>query len=295
MFEFLGESVEWYRPVTLNELISLKTQYPTAKLVAGNTMVQIDRKFKNKNFSILIGVSHIQELNTVEKSENGMVIGAAVTISKLKEFLKLWLKTLPAHQLSIVHALLNQLHSFGSEQIRNVATIGGNIIHGSPISSLNPILQAGDAKLKLLKCSTNEQCEIAMRSFFSSDTKIDGECDEILLSVYIPFTEKCEYLQSYKQSKRRKFDAPIVSSGFRVKFEQIHSQIDGYVPEFKWKIQSMCLSFGGIAPSIVMMDKTQAYLKDKPWCKQTMKGALKCLLDELSLDEFTPGGQPEYR
>ncbi|CAF4806270.1 unnamed protein product [Rotaria socialis] len=287
-----SKSVEWYRPVTLVELVSLKNQYPTAKIVSGNTMVQIDRKFKNKNYPILIGVSHIQELNTMEKLENGMIIGAGITIAKLKEYLKLWLKTLSTHQISTCHALLNQLNSFGSEQIRNVATIGGNIIHGSSISSLNPILQACNAKLKLIKHSTNEQCEIALRNFFVRNNNVDMERDEILLSVYIPFTEEYEYLQSYKQSKRRKFDTPIVSCGFQVKLEH---QADGFVPEFKWKIQSACLSFGGIASSIVMMKKTQDYLKDKPWCKQTMKDALKCLLDELTLDESTSGGQAAYR
>ncbi|CAF3998179.1 unnamed protein product, partial [Rotaria magnacalcarata] len=290
-----SKSAEWYRPVTLVELVSLKNQYPTAKIVSGNTMVQIDRKFKNKNYPILIGVSHIQELNTMEKLENGMIIGAGITIAKLKEYLKLWLKTLSTHQISTCHALLNQLNSFGSEQIRNVATIGGNIIHGSSISSLNPILQACNAKLKLIKHSTNEQCEIALRNFFLRNNNVDMERDEILLSVYIPFTEKYEYLQSYKQSRRRKFDSPIVSCGFQVKLEQIQFQIDGFVPEFKWKIQSVCLSFGGIASSIVIMNKTQDYLKDKPWCKQTMKDALKYLLDELTLNESTPGGQAEYR
>ncbi|CAF1120761.1 unnamed protein product [Rotaria sp. Silwood1] len=290
-----GESVEWYRPTTLIELVSLKNQYPMAKIVSGNTMVQIDRKFKNKNYSILIGVSHIQELSTIEKLENGMIIGAGITIAKLKECLELWLKTLPTHQMNTCHALLKQLNVFGSQQIRNVATIGGNIIHGSPISSLNPILQACDAKLKLIKYASNEQHEVALREFFLSKKEVDMEQDELLLSVYIPFTEKYEYLQSYKQSRRRKLDIPIVSCGFQVKLKQIQCQIDDSMPEFKWKIQSVCLSFGSMASSTVMMNKTQDYLKDKPWCKQTMKDALKWLLDELPLDEFTPGGQPEYR
>ena len=176
-----------------------------------------------------------------------------------------------------------------------MATIGGNIIYRSPISSLNPILQACHAKLKLIKYTTNEQHEVALRSFILPNKKVGVEQDEILLSVYIPFTEKYEYLQSYKQSRRRKFDIPIVSCGFQVKLEQIQFEIDGFAAQFKWKIQSVCLSFGSMALSTVMMNKTQDYLKDKPWCKQTMKSALKCLLDELPLDEFTPGGQPEYR
>lgn len=291
----VGEYVEWYRPITLTELVSLKNMYPAAKIVSGNTMVQIERQFQNKNYSILIGVSHIQELSAVEKLENGMIIGAGITIAKFKDYLELWLRTLPTDQISTCHALLNLLTNFGSQQIRNVATIGGNIVHGSAISSLNPILQACDAKLKFMKYSNSEQHEVALRKFFLSTEKIDVERDQILLSVYIPFTEKYEYTQSYRQSRRRKLDVPIVSCGFQIKLEPILCQMDGFGPDFKWKIQSVCLSFGSVASSTVMMNKTQDYLKDKPWCKQTMKGALKYLQDEMLLDALTPGGQPEYR
>lgn len=258
-------------------------------------MVQTERKFKDKNYSILIDVSHNQELNTLEKSEDGMIIGAAITITKLKEYLELIIKTLPMHQMSTCDALLNQLNVFGSQQIRNVASIGGNIIQGSPISSLNPVLQACDSKLKLIKCSNNDQYEVALREFFSFDKKMDVEKNEILLSVYIPFTKRYEYLQSYKQSRRRKLDVPIISCGFQVKLEQSQSQSGDLLPGFYWKIQSTCLSFGNVASTTVMMAKTQAYLKDKPWCKQTIKSALKCLQNEILLTELSPGGQSEYR
>lgn len=258
-------------------------------------MIQIDRKFKDKNYPILIAVSHIEELSTMEKVENGIITGAAVTVAKLKQYLELCVKSLPTHQVSTYYALLNQLNNFGSQQIRNVATIGGNIIHASPISTLNPVLYACDAKLKLIKCNNNEQYEISVREFFLSKRKDVIEPDEILLSIYIPFSEKHQYVHSYKQSRRRKLDIPIISCAFQVKLEHMQSQIDGFAPEYKWKIQSMCLSLGSMTSTTVMMDKTQDYLKDKPWCKQTIRGAIKCLQNELLLNEFTPGGQPEYR
>lgn len=228
-------------------------------------MVQIDRKFKNKNYPILIGISHIQELNIIEKLENGMIIGAGTTITRFKEHLKLWLQILPKHQLSTCHAPLSQFNIFGSQQTRNVATIGGNIIHGSPISSLTPILQACDAKLNLIKCSSShEQYEVALREFFLSDKKIDVEQDDILLSVFIPFSEKYEYLGSYKQLKKRKLDIPIVSCGVQVKLKLVQYQIDSSLSQIKWSIQSVCLSFGSMAPSTIMMNKTEDYLKNKP-------------------------------
>ncbi|CAF1398851.1 unnamed protein product, partial [Adineta ricciae] len=290
-----GKSSEWYRSTSLAELIALKREHPTAKIVSGHTMVQMDRKFKDKKYSVLIAVSQISELNVIEKSEHGMTIGACTTVAKFKEYCQSCSQVLPSYQMRTCHALLSQLNIFGSQQIRNLATVGGNIMHGSPISSLNPVLQACDAKLKLIKCNNSEEYEIPLREFCLSKKTLDGEHDQILVSVYIPFAEKNEYLQSYKQSKRRKLDIPIITCAFQVKLEQVPVQVNECAPDLTWKIQSTCLALGSMAPHTITMSKTQDYLRDRPWCRQTMKDALKCLLDELPLDEFSPGGQPEYR
>lgn len=291
----LGESIEWFRPTTLNELVELKKQYPTAKIVSGHTMIQIDRKFKDKCYPVLIAVGSIPELNRIEKTERGIIVGACVSVAKLKEYCELCLKMEPTYRARTCQALLSQLNIFGSQQIRNVATIGGNIVHGSPISTLNPMLVACNAKLKLINCDSNEEYEMTMRELFADSKKTDLGPSEILLSVFISFTGKDEYLQSYKQAKRRKLDIPIVSCGFQVELAETPTSTSDATNGARWTIQSMCLALGSMAPSTIMMAKTQAYLAGKPWCKQTVKDALKCLLDELPLDEFTPGGQPEYR
>ena len=134
-----------------------------------------------------------------------------------------------------------------------------------------------------------------MRQFFTGSKKTDLKPEEILLSITIPFTEQNEYIQFYRQAKRRKLDTPIISCGLQVKLTALPIQTDGVPKESGWKIESMCLAFGSMAPSTIMMSKTQECLTDKPWCRQTMKDGLKFLLGELSLNDLAPGGQPEYR
>lgn len=53
------------RPTSLASLLQLKKSYPEAKLVVGNTEVGIEMKFKNAQYPVLIGATHVPQLNKV--------------------------------------------------------------------------------------------------------------------------------------------------------------------------------------------------------------------------------------
>lgn len=61
-----GPKCEWYRPVSLAQLLALKATVPTAKLVVGNTEVGIEMKFKDAGYPTLVAVTHVPELNAVK-------------------------------------------------------------------------------------------------------------------------------------------------------------------------------------------------------------------------------------
>ena len=56
------------RPLTLARLLKLKADYPDARLVVGNTEVGIEMKFKDARYPVLIGVTHVPELNHMQVS-----------------------------------------------------------------------------------------------------------------------------------------------------------------------------------------------------------------------------------
>jgi xanthine dehydrogenase/oxidase len=74
--------------------------------------------------------------------EDGIEIGVGTTLTKLVEFFKHHMQKLPEHQKRGPAAIINQLKYFAGTQIRNVATIGGNIATASPTSDLNPVWAA---------------------------------------------------------------------------------------------------------------------------------------------------------
>ena len=124
-------SIDWHRPVSLAELLQLRRDYPghQSTLVFGNTRVQIERKFEGLKCSRLISITHVPELQQIKRQERSLYLGAGVTFTRLKSKLLEWNHP----NDGVCQALLDQLKYFASTQIRNVASLGGNIISASPM------------------------------------------------------------------------------------------------------------------------------------------------------------------
>ncbi|XP_056424495.1 xanthine dehydrogenase/oxidase isoform X4 [Hyla sarda] len=280
---YRGEGVTWYQPSNLKELLDLKAQYPTAKLVVGNTEVGIEIKFKNLLYPVIIAPSGIAELNAVVHTEEGIRFGAACTLATLGDILQKAVSDLPPYRTEVFQAVLEQLRWFAGQQIRNVAAIGGNIMTASPISDLNPVFMASGSKLVI--ASQEEQRTVQMdENFFTGYRKTILNPHEILLSVEIPYSQKGEYFSAYKQASRREDDIAIVTSGMKVVFQPDSRVVD-----------TIKLSYGGMAPVTVMAKDTCAALVGREWDELLLQDVCRSLAKEMSLSPGAPGGMIEFR
>jgi xanthine dehydrogenase/oxidase len=134
--------VVWFRPTSLRQLLEFKNNNPTAKIVVGNTEVGVEVKLKNFDYKFLVNPTQIDELTRITITDEGIKVGSAVTIMDLQNTLQQQIDSLPEHETRLYRAIVDMLHWFAGKQIRNVASIGGNIVTGSPISDLNPIFTA---------------------------------------------------------------------------------------------------------------------------------------------------------
>ncbi|CAN2388442.1 acting on CH or CH2 groups [Pristimantis euphronides] len=280
---FKGEGITWYQPSELSELLSLKAQYPAAKLVVGNTEVGIEVKFKNLSYPVIIAPSAIAELNAVESTEAGIRFGAACSLATLGDVLQKAVSDLPPYKTEVFRAVLEQLRWFAGQQIRNVAAIGGNIMTASPISDLNPVFMASGSKLVVV--SRGKERTVRMdKNFFTGYRKTILEPQEVLLSVEIPYSEKREYFSAYKQASRREDDIAIVTSGMKVIF----------LPD-SHQVEEIKLSYGGMAPVTAMAKETCAALVGREWNDHLLQEACRLLAKEMSLSPSAPGGMVEFR
>lgn len=280
---FESQRMKWIRPNTLEELVHLKSQYPNARLVIGNTEVGVEVKFKNCYYPVILAPTNIPELYRIDRTEAGITIGASNTLSNLERVLREAVANQPAHRTRTYIAILDILQLFAGMQIRNVAAIAGNIMTASPISDLNPIFLAAGCTLHV--ASKDGHREIPMDgNFFTGYRRTVVDSNEVVIAIHIPFTDKDEYFYAYKQARRREDDIAIVNAGMRVKFH----------PETH-RVQQMTLAYGGMAPTTVMANRTMAALCERLWDDKMLDDACPLLAEDLPLEPSAPGSMIEFR
>ncbi|KAJ1972089.1 hypothetical protein H4R35_004868 [Dimargaris xerosporica] len=280
--------LQFYRPATLAQLLAIKHRHPTCKLLSGNTEVGIETKFKGQSYPIRAYVGAIPQLQVVTFSDTGLTVGANLTLTKLESVLKEAVDTLDASTTAVFRALLANLAWFAGRQIRNVATLAGNIATASPISDLNPVLVAGNATL-MVESQADGTRSIPLREFFLGYRKTALKPNEVLVAVYIPYSEPNQHVQAFKQAKRKDDDIAIANAGLSVHLRP--GQKAG-----QWVVQAACLAFGGMGPTTVQAKAAAEWLVGQTWDDSgTLDGLTHACRQELQLEYTVPGGMAEYR
>ncbi|XVF69650.1 hypothetical protein PTKIN_Ptkin11bG0098700 [Pterospermum kingtungense] len=277
--------LKWYRPLTLKHVLELKEKYPNAKFLIGNTEVGIEMRLKKMRYQVLISVTYVPELNILNVKEDGIEIGAAVRLTELLNLLREVVAQRPAHETSACKAFIEQLKWFAGTQIKNVASVGGNVCTASPISDLNPLWMAARAKFQIINSNGNIRTTLA-ENFFLGYRKVDLAGDEILLSIFLPWTRAVEYVKEFKQAHRRDDDIAIVNAGMRVCLEEKGED---------WVVSDALVAYGGVAPLSLCAIKTKEFLIGKKWNQHVLRDALNVLQTDIVLKEDAPGGMVEFR
>ncbi len=265
--EYAVDKETFHRPTSLEELFALRRRFPDARLVAGATELGLEITKRFRRFTTLISLEAVRELTALQAESDAWHIGAAVRLTDILD------QVGPKHP-----ALREMLWWFGSRQIRNRATMGGNLVTASPIGDSAPVLLTLDAKLIL--ASPQGERTVPVGEFFVAYRQTALRPDEVLKTIVLPrgdsFTRRF-----YKVSKRREMDISTVSGCFAVKLE------GGLVADIR-------LAYGGVAATPVRALKTETALRGRPWSAETIAAARAGLTAE-----FTPindtRGSADYR
>ncbi|OQO08341.1 Xanthine dehydrogenase [Cryoendolithus antarcticus] len=279
---FGNKRKRWFRPTRLDQLLELKSAYPSAKLIGGSTETQIEVKFKAMNYTHSVYMGDIVELRQYEFKDDHLEVGANITLTDLEDLSKQAVERYGAHAGQPFQAIYHQLRYFAGRQIRNVGTPAGNLATASPISDLNPVLVALNATL--IAMSVHETIEIPMSEFFQGYRVTALPPDAIIAAIRIPVFGKGEYMRAYKQAKRKDDDIAIVNSALRVKLS------DDNV------VEDCSLVYGGMAPITTAAKKAMTWLKGKTFTDpKTLEGVMSELEQDFDLRFGVPGGMATYR
>ncbi|MGD2099155.1 MAG: FAD binding domain-containing protein [Desulfobacterales bacterium] len=134
--------VDYIKATNLEDALHfLNTNGAETKILAGGTDIMVDLRSGALKTRFLLDVSRLEDLKQIEMRDGQLSIGAAVTISELLESDTI---------ADMAPALRKAAEKFASRQIRNVATIGGNVAHCSPCGDTIPPLLIHDAEAVVL-------------------------------------------------------------------------------------------------------------------------------------------------
>ncbi|RDW60482.1 putative xanthine dehydrogenase HxA [Aspergillus mulundensis] len=280
---FGSKRKKWYRPVTVQQLLEIKSVHPDAKLIGGSTETQIEIKFKQMRYGASVYLGDLAELRQFTFHDKYLEIGANISLTDLESVCDQAVERYGPTRGQPFVAIKKQLRYFAGRQIRNVASPAGNLATASPISDLNPVFVATNTTL--VARSLEKETEIPMTQFFKGYRSTALPPDAIISSLRIPTaSEKGEYLRAYKQSKRKDDDIAIVNAALRVSLSPSND------------VTSVNLVFGGMAPLTVSARNAEAFLAGKRFTDPgTLEGAMGALEQDFNLKYSVPGGMATYR
>jgi xanthine dehydrogenase small subunit len=243
-----GSGRRFYSPASLDEFAALYERHPEANIISGGTDLALWVTKLHRDLGTMIYTGRLHGFRGVRQEGDVLHIGAGASWSDL-------IGPLGRH----FPDLGELLRRFGSVQVRNAATIGGNIGNASPIGDSMPALMALGARIVLRKGASRRT--IPLESYFLAYGKQDRQPGEFIESVELPLLDDPAQLKCYKLSKRLDQDISAVCGCFNIRIEA------GAVAEAR-------IAFGGMAATPKRAAAVEAMLAGKPWTMETITAAL---------------------
>lgn len=168
--------LQLHEPATLGDAIALRTRLGSrARFLAGGTDLLVDLKSGRIEADHLIRIDRLAELRGVIAVDTGVRIGALTTITELDR------SPLIAGPYAVVRDATSRM---AAPQIRNMATVGGNIASAVPCADLPPVFAALDASVVLF--SPDGERSVPMSEFFVGARQTVLREDELLEFIDVP-------------------------------------------------------------------------------------------------------------
>ena len=186
---------KYFAPRYVQELKKIIKKNIDSNLLSGGTDLSLIVTKEKKDISSIIYMNSISELNYIKSNRQYIEIGASTPLIELESYIK---KYYPD--------FTQILKRYGSPQIRNVATVAGNIATASPIGDCLPLLLSLNAKIVLKDLKKTKI--LFLDGFFISYRKTKLKKGQFIHSIRIPLFPN-NIFKAYKVSKR--FDDDISS------------------------------------------------------------------------------------
>jgi carbon-monoxide dehydrogenase medium subunit len=241
----------YYSVTTLAQTLDLLAQYrERARIIAGGTDILLElERGQRPNVDVLIDISRLPGLDTIERRGDTVRLGALVTHNHVV-----------ADELLIERALplAQACWEVGAPQIRNRATVAGNLITGSPANDTITPMRALGASVVL--ASVRGERTIPLAAFYTGLRRTVMQPDELLTAVEFPLLAANERGVFLKLGLRRAQAISVVNCAVILAF-------DGST------ISRAAVALGSVAPTIIDIPEAESYLVGRSLDEMTMREA----------------------
>ena len=248
----------YVRPDTVNEALQFLADYGReTKIVAGGTDLLVDMRAGKIDADYLMDISRFDTLNDIVKSEEGLFIGSGVTLSEIQR------SSLIAGNAPALH---KSTFTFGSRQIRNVATIGGNAANASPSADTMPPMIVHDG-VALISNQHGERV-VSVEDLASGPYRSALGRDEIITGFLLqPSAGKVSDFQ--KIGRRRSLAVARMSMAFTVD------------REMNGTISFIRLALGACTPTPGRMRQAETFFMGKKMDERTLLEGARLVAEEM--------------
>ena len=246
---------KYFAPKTINELRKVIQKNPDSDFLSGGTDLSLKVTKDRQEIKKIINLNNIKELNFIKTKNNEIIFGSTTPLIQVEKFI---LKYYPDFN--------NILRRYGSVQIRNVGTIGGNIATASPIGDTLPLLLSLNAKIIIQTKKGNKQ--ILLNNFFIKYRKTKLKKGEFIKSIIIPIYKNHNF-KAYKISKRFDDDISSVCASFNFKIKD-------------QRIQDVAIAYGGMAEIPKRAKNCENFLKNSKFSEDIFEKAKNLLKKDFN-------------
>lgn len=266
---------QYHQPLSIPEALDLLGRYDgKARIIAGGTDVIPLLRQGDLRAEALIDITRLPQMNDVKAEGGAICLGGLVT-----------------HAQVCSSALIRERAGFlaeaaatvGSPQIRNVATVAGNLISGQPAADTSIPLLALNGKVKIV--SRAGEREIPLTEFFLGQGQTALDCSrEIMTQIRFPALQKNQGGCFLRLGTRKALALPILVSAAVVTID----------PEKKI-IKDAAIAIGPVAPIPFRALKTEAKLRRAPISRGSLEMAAQSAFEEANPRSSLLRGSLEYR
>lgn len=256
------DGIKLFAPVSLREAVTFAAQNPGFKVVGAATDMGVQTNKGKPLPRALLSLHLIRDLYQAKQSRSGIVVGARVTLAQLRRLCE-----------TSAPELASFLNLFGSPQIKNVATLVGNIANASPIGDTLPFLLIADAVVHVAsrpggKGPTHKR-NIKFTDLYVGYKKLALTTEEIITHVSFNATDSKELLRLYKVSQRKDMDISAISGAFsltlagRAKHSNFSNDLQSIAArktKSPPRVVSARIAYGGVAATPIRMPEIEAAL-----------------------------------